>query len=171
MWHAVFLASPFAQFSSKACEFQVSHTYQSNLLHTKLSLNRTWRRASTGPRHLVTWQRRANSIVILVFLKGFCWGSTFQRSTIVPSINTDRSFSFYWAALNQQGGIFRSFSCVWFVTVTASAKVMHVWQAGWAQVLHVCPVVLCVLSTVNTLKLPEFKQTQMEKHARGTHCD
>lgn len=50
VWHAVFLDSPLAQFASKACEFQVSHTYQSNLLHTKLSLNRTWCRTSTGPR-------------------------------------------------------------------------------------------------------------------------
>lgn len=149
----------------------VSFRFRTPIRVTCYTLSSLWIGHGAEQQHLVTWQRRANSIVILVFLKGFCWGSTFQRSTIVPSINTDRSFSFYWAALNQQGGIFRSFSCVWFVTVTASAKVMHVWQAGWAQVLHVCPVVLCVLSTVNTLKLPEFKQTQMEKHARGTHCD
>lgn len=46
----VFLNSPFAQFGYKACEFQVSHTSRSNLLHSKLSLNRTWCRASTGLR-------------------------------------------------------------------------------------------------------------------------
>lgn len=85
--------------------------------------------------NLVTWQRRANTTVILVFFKGFCWGSTFQWSPIVPSIDSDWSVCLYWAALNQAGWdhpklFLGSDLSRWqlFVKVT---------QAGWAQVCNV----------------------------------
>lgn len=141
----------------------VSFRFRTPIRVTCYTLSSIWKghvaEQARAQDNLVTWQMRARNIVILVFLKGFCWGSTFQRYPIVRIINSDRSFCLYWAALNQQTGIFRSFSSAWFVMVTASAKVTHARQASCAQVLHVCSVVLCALSTVNTLKLSWFKQT------------
>lgn len=120
--------------------------------------------------NLVTWQRRANTTVILVFFKGFCWGSMSQWFPIVLSIDSDWSVCLHWAALNRWAEIIQSFSCVWFVAVTAFCKghacVAGRLGSGVQRQPHVCSVVLCVLSTVYTLKFPSLEQTEMKKHAR-----
>lgn len=56
VWHAVFLDSPIAQFDSQGV--QVWGSYQRNLLLTKPSLNRTWLRASIGPRQLCNMTKK-----------------------------------------------------------------------------------------------------------------
>lgn len=66
----------------------------------------------------------------LVCLKGFCWGSTFQRSSIVSPINSAWSVCLHWVAHNLQAGIFRRLAYVWFDMVTAPAKVTHVGVGG-----------------------------------------
>lgn len=149
MWHAVFQDSPFAlPFASKACGFQISHTYRSNLLHAKPSLNRTWCRASSRPEPTLQHDKGGQTARrFSSFSKVSVGVCTFQRFPIVPSI--DLSVCLSWATLNRQAGLIWSFSCVLICHGDSFCKghacVAGGLGSGVQRQPHVCLVVLCVL--------------------------
>ena len=118
VWHAVFLDPPFAQFASKACKFQASHTYRRNLLHAKPPLNRARCRASTGPGQPCKMTKKGkHHNASCLFQKASVRVARSRGPSIVPSINSASSVCLHWAALHHHTGIFRvlyfsSFLCL-----------------------------------------------------------
>lgn len=137
-------------FSLKTSTFQVTHSYQRNLLHTKLPSNRTrhWLKTMLWPDK--GWQTAQ-------------WCASFSKAPVGAAHSTIVPFETL-----TQGPVCTEHQAwspqVYLVSnllLTGLTKFTHVGQVGWAQVWHVCSVILCSFNLVHSwVVLPQAKTYQ-----------